>query len=270
MDDSWGAPSPEAPPPGITLPPEVKARLKAVRIQDIDLFGWTAGETKRKERNDADFEMFRRMNDEATQARVHTEHERARRHRPSPSPTPPPPSQPAPQPQPQPHKRPAKGAEEEDHPTEANTTPIPKRQRRGVEMMDEGTRKEETGKRKLADVDEENDHITEESAWTASKHQKMRTDINEQDLYGAGGSVRVPAKRHIRQAKTSKKICPRATTDKAETRQEQRAGRRPYTRSTRRKLLVSLHPTKKGTVVYDNTGAAPQESEDKTCEGWQA
>ena len=136
--------------------------------------------------------------------------------------------------------------------------------------MDEGTRKEETGKRKLADVDEEKDHTAEESACTASKRQKRRTDMNEQELCGAGGSARVPAKRQIRQAKTTKKSRPRATTDQAETRQEQRAGRRPYTRSTRQKLLVSLHPTKKGTVVYDNTGAAPQELEDKTFESCQA
>ena len=84
--------------------------------------------------------------------------------------------------------------------------------------------------------------------------------MNEQELCGAGGSARMPAKRQIRQAKTSKKSRPGPTTA--------RAGRRPYTRSTRQTLLVSLHLTRKGTVVYDNAGAVSQESEDKTIESW--
>ena len=201
---SWDAPLPESPPPSLTIPPEVSSQLKAVRVEDIDIFGWKAQEATLKERHDADFEMFRRINDEATRARAHTEHEQARRHRPSPSltPPPPPPSQPAPQPQhqeqPPSHsvsppstsnkrKRLAEDAEEkhqivraDDHLTETCLTVTRKRQRRGLEMTNGGICKVETSKRKLKDVDEEKDNNAEEAGWTASKDYKSRViDLNK-------------------------------------------------------------------------------------------
>ena len=117
--------------------------------------------------------------------------------------------------------------------------------------MNGGKRKEETSKCKLADVNEEKDHKAQEPEWMASKSQKRSIPhLNEQELCGARWSTQVPAKRHTRQAKTSKRSHPRARTDEAETRQEQGAERRLCTRSSRQKSLVSLHPTKKGTVVY--------------------
>lgn len=93
--------------------------------------------------------------------------------------------------------------------------------------MDGGTNKEETGKRKLADVDEGKDHKAEEPRWTASEGQKSRTtDLNEQASREARRSAQVLGKRHVRQANISKRSRLRATTNEAETRQEQRAGRR--------------------------------------------
>ncbi len=271
---SWGAPLPESPPPSLTLPPEVSGQLKAACTEDFDIFGEGEREARRKERHDSDFEMFRQINDEGSRARAHTEH------LPSPSPTPPslPPSQPAPQPQPQlqcqpqpqppsqsvpplssfnKRKRLAEDAEEEyrtvradDHLTETPPTNIRKCQWRGLESMDRGIRREVTGKCTLADVDEEKDHTAQEPGWMASKSLGSgSTDLNEQDLCGSGGSTQVPTKRITRQAKTSKRSRSRVPTDEAETRQEQGAERRPCTRSTRQKPLVSLHPTKKGTVL---------------------
>ena len=144
MDEDWGAPWPEGPPRSISLPREVRERLRIVRIEDIDMFGWKASAASYKEQHDADMERCRRMNAEVDQARA------ARRHQPSPSLTPPPPSQSSPQSQPrdrsqtQPNipnkrKRLAEDAEDDDHLTGALFASIPKRQRRGVEMMDEGT-----------------------------------------------------------------------------------------------------------------------------------
>ena len=49
-----------------------------------------------------------------------------------------------------------------DHLTKTPLTNIAKRQRRGLEIMDGRARKEEAGKRKLPDIEEEKDYKTEE------------------------------------------------------------------------------------------------------------
>ena len=56
-----------------------------------------------------------------------------------------------------------------NHLTEAPFISIAKRRRRGLEMMDGEARKEEAGKRKLPDMEEEKDHEAEEPEWMASK-----------------------------------------------------------------------------------------------------
>ena len=71
-------------------------------------------------------------------------------------------------------------------------------------MINGGARKEDAGKRKLPDIEEEKDHKGEEHEWVASKSQKTRTtDLDEGELCVAGGSAQIPAKRRTRQIRTT-------------------------------------------------------------------